>query len=55
MMRGAVQSSYDNAELFLRVMDTLFIVGALIASVLLNKGVPGDHIYMLITTALLFF
>ncbi|MBN2692195.1 MAG: undecaprenyl-phosphate glucose phosphotransferase [Burkholderiaceae bacterium] len=55
MLRGAVQSPYDSAELFLRLMDVVFLIGALLASVLLNEGVPGDNIYMLFTTALLVF
>lgn len=55
MMRGAVQSSYDNAELLLRAMDILFVVVTLVAVVVLNEGGLNDNVYMLVTTALLLF
>ena len=55
MVRGAVQSSYDNAELFLRLMDVLIIVGVMVVSILVNDGALSDNSYMLGTTALLFF
>jgi len=55
MLRGAVESPYDSAELFIRAMDVVFLVGTLFASVLLNHGAWSDDFYMLATTALLLF
>lgn len=55
MERGAVQSSYDNGELFLRLFDVMLIVGVLVLSILINDGRVGDRFYMLVTTALLCF
>ncbi|CAZ90352.1 putative UDP-sugar lipid carrier transferase [Thiomonas arsenitoxydans] len=55
MVRGAVQSSYDNAEILLRAVDVLFIGGLLYGSMLLVGSVAPDHTFLLMTTALLYF
>jgi putative colanic acid biosynthesis UDP-glucose lipid carrier transferase len=55
MVRGAVQSSYDNAEIVLRVADIAFITLVLHGSLLLVGQSTTDMAFLLTTTALLYF
>ncbi|WP_079417666.1 undecaprenyl-phosphate glucose phosphotransferase [Thiomonas intermedia] len=55
MVRGAVQSSYDNAEIVLRVADIAFIALVLHGSLWLVGQSTTDMAFFLTTTALLYF